>query len=84
MTTHDNYDAYVRAHGRVTIPQEVRSLLGLSEGDKVSFLVEQDGTVKLVTAAQIARQLYGIYAHLSNGHVVDDFIAERHRDAEAE
>lgn len=35
----------VSSKGQVTIPQEVRTRLGLREGDRVEFVVEGDKTV---------------------------------------
>ena len=42
--------------GQVTIPKEVREVLGVQSGDKVTFIV--DGTtVRVVNAAQYAMRL---------------------------
>jgi AbrB family looped-hinge helix DNA binding protein len=35
--------------GQVTIPAEVRRYLGIKEGDKLSFVIEDEGTVRLET-----------------------------------
>ncbi len=35
--------------GQVTIPVEVRRYLGIKEGDKLSFVIEDGGTVRIET-----------------------------------
>ena len=49
-------NAKVMAKGQVTIPKDVREVLGVSNGDRVSFIVE-GSTVRLVNAAVYAMQL---------------------------
>ena len=49
-------NAKVMAKGQVTIPKDIRNLLGVSEGDRVSFVVE-NGAVKIVNAAVFAMQM---------------------------
>ena len=49
-------NAKVMAKGQVTIPKDIRTLLGVSEGDRVSFVVE-NGVVKIVNAAVFAMQM---------------------------
>lgn len=46
--------------GQITIPREVREELGLEEGDKLEFLVEADGSVRLRPVTASARELYGL------------------------
>lgn len=49
-------NAKVMSKGQVTIPKEVRKVLGVQSGDKVTFIV--DGTtVRVVNAAQYAMRL---------------------------
>jgi hypothetical protein len=49
-------NAKVMAKGQVTIPKDVRSILGVSSGSRVTFIVE-NGSVRLVNAAVYAMQL---------------------------
>lgn len=39
------YSSTVSSKGQVTVPQEIRSRLGLKEGDRLEFVVEGDRTV---------------------------------------
>ncbi|WP_303840170.1 AbrB/MazE/SpoVT family DNA-binding domain-containing protein [Selenomonas ruminantium] len=49
-------NAKVMAKGQVTIPKDVRSVLGLDSGSRVSFIVEK-GTVRMVNSAVYAMQM---------------------------
>ena len=56
MPTTFTDNAKVMSKGQVTIPKEVREVLGIQPGDKVTFIV--DGTtVRVVNAAQYAMRL---------------------------
>ena len=48
--------AKVMAKGQVTIPADVRKVLGVGEGDRVSFVVDGNN-VRLVNAAVFAMQM---------------------------
>ena len=57
MTTNTFIDnAKVMSKGQVTIPKDVREVLGISSGDRVTFVVE-NGNVKLITSAVYAMQM---------------------------
>lgn len=49
-------NAKVMAKGQVTIPKDVRRVLGISNGDRVSFIVEGN-TVRIVNSAVYAMQV---------------------------
>ena len=56
MTTNTFIDnAKVMSKGQVTIPKDVREVLGISSGDRVTFVVE-NGNVKLINSAVYAMQ----------------------------
>ena len=48
--------AKVMAKGQVTIPKDVRKTLGISNGDRISFIVEGN-TVRIVNSAVYAMQV---------------------------
>lgn len=57
MTTNTFIDnAKVMSKGQVTIPKDVREVLGISSGDRVTFVVE-NGNVKLINSTVYAMQM---------------------------
>lgn len=57
MTTNTFIDnAKVMAKGQITIPKDVREVLGISSGDRVTFVVE-NGNVHLINSAIYAMQM---------------------------
>lgn len=50
-------DARVMAKGQVTIPKNIRAALGVSTGDRVTFIVE-NGTVRVINSAIYAMQKF--------------------------
>lgn len=49
-------NAKVMAKGQVTIPKDIREILGVSSGDRITFIVEGN-TVRIVNSAIYAIQL---------------------------
>ena len=49
-------NAKVMAKGQITIPKDVRDVLGISNGDRVTFVVEGN-TVRMVNSAVYAMQI---------------------------
>lgn len=57
MVTNNFIDnAKVMSKGQVTIPKDVRDILGIESGDRVTFIVE-NGNVRIVNAAIYAMQI---------------------------
>ncbi len=46
-------DARVMSKGQVTIPKNIRNVLGISEGDRVTFIVENE-SVRIINSAVYA------------------------------
>ena len=49
-------NAKVMAKGQITIPKDIRKILGISNGDRVTFVVE-NGNVRLINSAVYAMQI---------------------------
>ena len=49
-------NAKVMSKGQVTIPKDIREVLGINSGDRVSFIVE-GGNVRIVNSAVYAMQV---------------------------
>jgi antitoxin PrlF len=52
--------ATVTTKGQVTIPKEVREHLGVDTGDRLSFVVQEDGTVIVKPITRHVRELGGL------------------------
>ena len=50
----------VTSKGQITLPKEVRNHLGLSEGDRVDFVISEDGSVRLLPISGSVRRLFGL------------------------
>jgi antitoxin PrlF len=51
--------ATLTSKGQTTIPQEIRSYLGLHTGDKLAFLIDESGSVILTPLTLDVRELKG-------------------------
>lgn len=67
---------------RVVLPPGVRAALGVNEGDRLLFTVE-DGKVSVQSLQDFTRAIQSKYAGLLGG-AVEELIAERRAEAERE
>ena len=79
--------AKVMPKGQVTIPKDVREVLGVAAGDRVTFLVD-GATVRVVNAATYAMQMLQQHmageaerAGLAGPADVDELVAELRAEA---
>lgn len=56
ITTNFIDNAKVMSKGQVTIPKDIREILGIDSGDRVTFIVE-NGSVRIVNSAIYAMQM---------------------------
>ncbi len=49
-------NAKVMSKGQITIPKDIRDILGVSAGDRVTFVVE-NGSVRIINSAVYAMQM---------------------------
>ena len=54
--------ALITAKGQTTIPKAIRERLGVEPGDRIDFVVQADGTVKVEPAIQGVTPLKGLLA----------------------
>ncbi len=52
--------ATLTSKGQVTIPKQVRDSLGVATGDRLEFLMDRDGSVRLRPLTRSVRELAGI------------------------
>jgi AbrB family looped-hinge helix DNA binding protein len=71
--------------GRVVIPAEVRERASLKPGDRLVFVVDDDGWVKMTTWSNAVDNMVGMFADVAPGRSwVDELIAERRAEAARE
>ncbi|MCI6582294.1 MAG: AbrB/MazE/SpoVT family DNA-binding domain-containing protein [Oscillospiraceae bacterium] len=75
-------NAKVMSKGQVTIPKDIRDILGVTSGDRITFIVE-NGKVQIVNAAVYAMQVFqskmageAEKSGLESEEAVNDFINE--------
>ncbi|MCD8003402.1 MAG: AbrB/MazE/SpoVT family DNA-binding domain-containing protein [Clostridia bacterium] len=83
-------DARVMSKGQITIPKNIRTILGVTTGDRVTFIVE-DGSVKVINSAIYAMQKFQLQmkgkaelAGLDSEDDVADWITESRREENEE
>ena len=73
-------DSRLSPEGRVVVPSEVRRHLGLAAGDRVRFIMFEDGRVELITPRMMVESLW------ANNHADTDVdsgdVIRRVRDAD--
>jgi len=52
--------ATLTSKGQTTVPKEIREHLGLHAGDRIEFVIEEDGRVVIVPASYHAAELAGM------------------------
>jgi len=76
--------ATLTTKGQITIPKDVREHLGLNTGDRLNFLVRDDGTVIVKAMTHDVRALSGMLRRAGQRPVsvsqMDDGIAQRMRE----
>jgi len=83
-------DARVMAKGQVTIPKNVRAVLGIESGDRVTFVVEGNN-VRVINSAVYALQRFqqqmkgeGAKAGLLTDEEIAQWITNSRREEETE
>jgi len=67
--------ATITSKGQITIPKDIRAKLGLEPGDKVNFLVDDEGVVSFVPMTTDVTALKGIIAKPDKAVSIDDMKA---------
>ena len=83
---HAERQIVVGDRGRVVLPADVRSALGLVAGSRMLLSTERDGSLRLRPYRSVADQGRGLLAGLAPGgeSMVDELLAERRREATRE
>ena len=68
--------------GRVVLPAEIRSKMGLTQGDRLLGTLEPDGSLRLTPYGTVAEAGVGMFAGVSpERRLTDELAAERRREA---
>ena len=77
-------DVRVAANGRLILPRPVRDAMGLTGDTKVSLIIEGD-VVRLEPLGHRVRRARQLYREaVTNPRSTDDFLQDRHAEADAE
>lgn len=79
-------NAKVMSKGQVTIPKDVRDILRISSGDRVTFVVE-NGNVRIINSAVYAMQMLQKQMEGEaerNGLTSDDLVMDMVKEVRAE
>jgi AbrB family looped-hinge helix DNA binding protein len=82
---HKVYQSKIDKSGRIVLPAEVRSALGVSEGDSV-LVVQEGDSVEILTRQEALRQAQDYFMKLAAPEVCmsDELIKERREEAARE
>lgn len=82
---HADHQVVVGDRGRLVLPADVRSALGIEAGTRMLLSTERDGSLRLRPYRAVADQNRGLLADLVPGaSMVDELLAERRREAARE
>jgi AbrB family looped-hinge helix DNA binding protein len=83
---HKERQIVVGDRGRVVLPADVRTALGLKTGSRLLLSTESDGSLWLRPYRSVADQGRGMLADLApeGASMVDELLAERRREAARE
>ena len=86
LMAHKERQIVVGDRGRVVLPADVRSALGLKTGSRLLLSTESDGSLWLRPYRSVADQGRGMLAGLApeGESMVDELLAERRREAARE
>lgn len=83
---HAERQVIVGDRGRLVLPADVRSELGIEAGSRMLLSTERDGSLRLRPYRAVADQNRGLLADLAPAgeSMVDELLAERRREADSE
>jgi AbrB family looped-hinge helix DNA binding protein len=86
MAPIEHYSVRLGNRGRVVLPSKLRQKLRLQDGDRLLLTVQEDGTVRLVSARDVVERTAGCWKHLAPPGVsmADELIRQRREEARRE
>jgi bifunctional DNA-binding transcriptional regulator/antitoxin component of YhaV-PrlF toxin-antitoxin module len=75
------YTLDIEPEGRLTLPQEIQTMLNLESGDRLILTLEDNGKIQLVSLKQQVKKLRGLLKDKSpDRNLVNELITERRQD----
>jgi bifunctional DNA-binding transcriptional regulator/antitoxin component of YhaV-PrlF toxin-antitoxin module len=75
------YTLDIEPEGRLTLPQEIQTMLNLESGDRLILTLEDNGKIQLVSLKQQVKKLRGLLKYKSpDRNLVDELIQERRQE----
>jgi len=68
----------ITSKGQITVPKEVRDVLGLKTGDRVDFRLEKDGSARMLPLSRKVSDVFGMLSHYKRKQPVS--IKEMHNN----
>jgi AbrB family looped-hinge helix DNA binding protein len=85
MSPPERYAVTLGDRGRLVLPASLRRELGIRTGDRLILSVQEDGSVRLMSARQLAAGAKGMFKDLAPGRsLADELIAERRAEQASE
>ena len=67
--------ATITSKGQITIPKDIRAMLDLHSGDKISFILDESGEVRFVPVTRDVTTLKGMVARPEKAVSIEDMKA---------
>ena len=85
MDVAERYTIALGQRGRLVLPARLRRRLDLHPGDRLIITIDAEGGVRIVSAREQARRLYGLYRDLAPGRsLAEELIAELREETRRE
>jgi len=82
MAHTQRYAVRLGERGRIVLPAALRRQLGVEAGERLVATLEDDGSVRLVSAQAVVRRLQGLFREDYPGRdLAEELLAERRREA---
>ena len=83
MRHEPSFTVHVGDRGRLVLPAQIRERLGLRAGDTMLATLDEDGTVRMASLRENARQVRGLVKQRTSGRSLSgELVAERRRESE--
>lgn len=75
-----SYESKVYSKGKTTLPMEIRKKLGIKDDETIIYIARGD-SFEITTSRLLLKQMQNKLRKSGDNYSVDDFIAERRKEA---